>query len=88
MLRLTGHKTRKLAQYAEVEPRVGQLQPECILPINPARHSISGLSVALTLEKLEDRDQRRSPRCKSRLAPGGIKLLEILILIQSAQLVA
>jgi hypothetical protein len=71
-----------------MEPRVGQLQPECILPIDPAAHSISGLAVGQVLKKLEDRDQRQSPRRKPRLAPGGIKLLEILILIQGAERLA
>jgi hypothetical protein len=36
----------ELRQHAEVEPGVGQLQPQGILPIDPAAHGISSLTIA------------------------------------------
>ena len=73
-LRLPSHQPRrKLGQDAEVEPWVSQLQSKGILPIDPPAHSVSGLAVAQVLEKLEDCDQRQSPRRQPRLAHGWDK---------------
>ena len=47
----------ELGQDAEVKPRVGQLKPKRVLPIDAGAHSVGGLPVAEMLEELEDRDQ-------------------------------
>ena len=88
VLRLPGDEARaELGQHAEVEPRVGELKPECILPIDPGTHGIGRLPVAEMLEELEDRDQGQSPRSQGRLALAGVKRSEILILVKRTELV-
>src|SRR3954452_18090481 len=71
-----------------MEPRVGELKPECILPIDPGTHGIGRLPVAEMLEELEDRDQGQAPRSQGRLALAGVKRSEILILVKRTELVA
>ena len=47
VLRLPGDEARaELGQHAEVEPGVGELKPECELPVDPGAHGIGRLPVA------------------------------------------
>ena len=78
----------ELGQRAEVEPRIGQLEPERVLPVDAGAHRVGGLAVAEVLEELEDRDQRQPPRREPGLAPGGIEPAEVLVLVEGAELVA
>ena len=58
MLGVAGHQPRpELGQHAEVETRVGQLEPERVLPVDAGAHRVGRLPVAEVLKKLEDRDQ-------------------------------
>jgi hypothetical protein len=52
----------ELRQHAEVEARIGKLEPEGILPVDPRSHGISGLAIAEVLQELKDRHQRQTPR--------------------------
>jgi hypothetical protein len=89
VLRLPGDEARaELGQHAEVEPRVGELKPECILPIDPGTHGIGRLPVAEMLEELEHRDQRQPPRRQARLTSGRVKRGKVLVLVKRAELVA
>ncbi len=88
MLRSAHHEAcAKLRQHAEVEARVGQLKAKGILPIDPGAHGVGRLTVAELLEKLKHRDQSQPPRRESRLAPRGVELAEVLILIKDAEFV-
>ncbi len=78
----------ELGRRAEVEPRIGQLEPERVLPVDPGAHRIRGLPVAEVLEELEDRDQRQPPRRQAGLTPAGVERGEALVLVEGAELVA
>jgi hypothetical protein len=71
-----------------VEPRVGQLKPKRILPVDPGTHGIGGLAVAQLLEELEHRDQRQPPRRQTRLAAGGVEGGEVRIAVKRVERVA
>ena len=76
VLRLAGDKAgAELGQHAEVEPGIGELKPECVLPVDPGTHGVGGLPIAEMLEELEDRDQGQAPRCQGGLAPARIEAL-------------
>jgi hypothetical protein len=46
LLRLTGEPARpELAEDREVESRVGHLQSQCVLPINPRPYGVCRLAV-------------------------------------------
>src|SRR3954463_13649808 len=79
---------RDPGQGAEWNPRAGQLEPERVLPVDAGAHRVGGLAVAEVLEELEDRDQRQPPRREPGLAPGGIELAEVPVLVEGAELVA
>jgi hypothetical protein len=78
----------KLRQDTEVEPRVGQLEPERVFPINAGAHGVGGLTVAELFEKLQDRHQGQPPRCQARLAAARIQRAEIRVLVKISKLVA
>jgi PAS domain-containing protein len=70
-----------------MEARVGQLEPQRILPVNPAAHRIGGLPVTEVLQKLKHRDQRQTPWRKAGLTAGGIQRAEISILVEGGKLI-
>jgi hypothetical protein len=78
----------ELGEHAEVEAGVGQLEPERVLPVDAGTHGVGGLPVAQVLEELENGDQGQPPRREAGLAPGGVELAEILVLVEGAELVA
>jgi hypothetical protein len=71
-----------------VEAGVGQLEPERVLPVDAGTHGVGGLPIAQVLEELENGDQGQPPRREAGLAPGGVELAEILVLVEGAELVA
>ena len=88
MLRLARDKAgAELRQHAEVETRVGQCEPQRILPVNPAAHRIGGLPVTEMLQKLKDRDQRQTPWRKPGLTSDGIQRAEVRILIKGGEFI-
>ena len=68
----------ELDQHAEVKPWVGELKPECELPVDPGPHGVGCLAVAEMLEELEDRDQGQAPRRQGGLPPVRVERLESL----------
>ena len=66
----------ELAQDAVIEARVGQVQGQKVLPVNPCPHRLCGLPVGQVLAELHQRDQRQPPRRISRLAEGGVEVIE------------
>ena len=77
----------ELAEHAEVETGVGQLEPERVFPVDAGAHGIGGLPITEVLQKLEDRYKSQSPRGQAGLAPGGEEAVEILVLVEGAELV-
>ena len=51
----------ELAQHRVVEARVGQLEPEQVLPADPGPHRLGGLPVGQVLAELQESDQRQPP---------------------------
>ena len=47
----------KLAEHGEVKARIGQLEPQQILPIHPRTDRFGGWPVGKVLAKLQDRDE-------------------------------
>jgi hypothetical protein len=66
----------ELAQDAVIEARVGQVQGEQVLPVDPCPYRLRGLPVGQVLPELHQRDQRQPPRRISRLAKGGVEVTE------------
>jgi len=58
LLRATSQKTiSKLAEDTKVKARVGQLEAEKVLPVDPGPDRLSRLSIAQALAELHQRDQ-------------------------------
>ncbi|GGL60238.1 hypothetical protein GCM10014719_71680 [Planomonospora parontospora subsp. antibiotica] len=51
----------KAAEHREVEPRIGQLQAQRVLPLDPAPHRVGGLPIGQVLGVLQHRYQRQLP---------------------------
>src|SRR3712207_9282950 len=64
-------------QHAEVEPRVGQFEPERVLPVDAGPHGVSRLTVAELLEELEHHHQGQPPWREAGLALAGVQRAEI-----------
>src|SRR5205823_13323687 len=58
----------KFAQDREVKARIGQIQAERILDINPRANRISSLSVSESFGVLDHRHQPQTPRCFGSLS--------------------
>ncbi len=83
VLGAAGHAAgAELGEHAEVEPRVGQLEPERVLPVDPGAHRVGGLAVAEVLEELEDRHQREPPGRQRRLPAHGEERGEVGVLVR------
>src|SRR3954464_5378651 len=68
LLRATSQKTiSKLAEDTKVKARVGQLEAEQVLPIDPRPDRLSRLSIAQALAELHQRDQGQPPGWTGRL---------------------
>jgi hypothetical protein len=70
-----------------VEPRVGQLEPERVLPVDAGPHGVGRLTVAELLEELEHRHQGQPPRREAGLALAGVQRAEIRVLEEDGELV-
>src|SRR4051794_7946814 len=81
LLRATSPKTiSKLAEDAEVKARVGQLEAEQVLPVDPRPDRLSRLSIAQALAELHQRDQGQAPGWTGRLTLLGVEVGEVVIL--------
>ena len=78
----------ELAQHRVVEARVGQLEPEQVLPVDPRPHRLGGPPVGQVLAELQDGDQRQPPRWQARLAELGEQVGEVRVGEDGAELVA
>ena len=63
----------ELAQHGMVEAGIGQLQAECVLPVDASTDGVGGLAVGEALDVLEHGGQSEPGRCFSGLAVGGNK---------------
>jgi hypothetical protein len=61
----------EFTEHAEVEARMGELQSESILPVNPAANRFGGLPVGEPLDKLQYQNQGESGRRPAGLAARG-----------------
>jgi hypothetical protein len=68
-----------------IEPCIGQLQRQRILPVNASPYGIRCLSIGQTFGKLQQGRQRESCGRLSRLTAPGKQSRELLILKQRAQ---
>jgi len=67
-----------------VEASVRQLKAQCILPIDPAAHRVSCLSIGEARSKLEEcdqRDQREAPRGLGVLTASGEQRSKHLVVV-------
>ena len=77
----------ELAQHAEIEPLIVQLQAQAVLPVQPAPHRIGGLPVGQVPGELQYRDHRQLRRGDPRRAPCPVRRAECLVLVPGAQLI-
>jgi len=66
--RTCGEAAPERAQDRGVAARVGELQPQHVLPVEPRAHRVGGLAVRQSLRALQDRRQRQPPRGARGLA--------------------
>ncbi len=78
----------ELAQHAVVEPGIGQVEGEQVLPVDPAPNGVGRLPVAQPLPELHERDQCQAPRGISRLAERGIQVGKPSVIKHGAEPVA
>src|SRR3954466_6071708 len=80
LLRATSQKTiSKLAEDTKVKARVGQLEAEQVLPIDPGPDRLSRLSITQALAELHQRDQGQAPGWTGWLTLLGIEVGEVAI---------
>jgi len=78
----------KLAQDGVVEPGIGKLQAQRILPVNPTPDGVGRLPVRQALGELQHGNKRQAPRWVRRLTTRGVSRCEHLVVVDRAQLVA
>ncbi len=78
----------ELAQNGEVEPGVGQIQAQRILPVDPPPDRVGRLPVAQPLGELQHRDQGQAPRGVRRLAASRVERGEHPVVVDRTQLLA
>ncbi len=84
-----GHQAgAKLAEHAVIEARVGQLQPQQILPVEATAHGVGGLAVREMLGKLQQDDSGQPPGSFGGLPPLGIQGGKRFILEEGGELIA
>jgi len=66
-----------IAKHGVVEHRVGQLEAQETLPIDPGADCLSGPAVGEVLTELQDGDQGQPPWRERGLASAGIKVGEV-----------
>ena len=75
-------------QEREVKPRVYEVSPQQILPVNPAPNGIRSLPIREVFSKLQDCDKREAPRRFGRLPAFWKQVLEETLGIHRFQLIA
>ena len=78
----------ELAQHAEVDARIIQLEREQILPVDAATHGVGGLPIAQVLAELHQHDQRETPGRVGWAAASGIEIGEVGVLEHGTETVA
>src|SRR3954468_3194446 len=80
LLRAAGQKTiSKLAEDTKAKARVGQLEAEQVLPVDPRPDRLSGLPITQALAELHQRDQGQAPGRTGWLTLLGIEVGEVAI---------
>ena len=75
----------KIGQSAGVKARIIQWQRERIFPIQPSPHHLGGLAVGEVFQRLQDGDQRQSPRRFCGSSPFGKQMSKVGMLIDRAE---
>jgi hypothetical protein len=78
----------EVAQDAEVEAGVAQLQVEQILPVDARPHRLGGLAVTQPLAELQERHQGQPPGRVGRPAALGIEVSAVRVGKDRAEVVA
>ena len=78
----------ELAEHGGVEPRVGQLEAEQVLPVDAGADGVGGAAVGEVLAELEDGDQGQPPGREGGLASAGIEVGEVGVVEDGAEFVA
>ena len=78
----------ELAEHGGVEPRVGQLEAEQVLPVDPGADGVGGRAVGEVLAELEDGDQGQPPGREGGLPPEGVEVGEVGVVEDGAEFVA
>ena len=77
----------KLAQDRGIKARIRKFQPQHVLPIKPAAHSMRRLPVGQPFSELEDADERQAPGSMGRLPMRREEGSELLVCKQSAEFI-
>ena len=78
----------ELAEHGGVEPRVGQLQAEQVLPVDAGADGLRRRTVGEVLAELQDGDQGQPPGREGGLSAAGIQVGEVGVVEDGAELVA
>jgi hypothetical protein len=78
----------ELAEHGGVEPRVGQLEAEQVLPVDADADGVRRRTVGEVLAELQDGDQGEPPGREGRLPPVGIQVGEVGVAENGTELVA
>jgi hypothetical protein len=76
------------AEFAEdgvIEARIGQLQGQRVLPVDPPTHGVGRRTVGQVLGELENGGQGQTPRRFGRVPPRGEQVGEVLIRVDDVQ---
>jgi hypothetical protein len=75
-------RSAEVAEDTEVETRVGQLEPERILPIDPGPDRLRRLPVAQVLKELQHRHEGEAPGSETGLTALGVEGGKVLIPVE------
>ena len=71
-----------------MEARVRQLEPECVLPVDPCPDCLRRFPIAQVLEVLQHRHQSEAPGSETGLAALRVKSREVLVAVECGELVS
>src|ERR1700716_1575487 len=69
----------ELAQDTVVEARIGEVEGEQGVPVDPGTDCLGGLAVAQSFPELQERDESQAPGCVGGLATLWIEIGEISV---------
>jgi hypothetical protein len=75
----------KFAQHGVIEARIGQLQPEQILPVQASPHGVGRRAIGQVFHELEHRRPGQAPGRLGRLPAPGEQVGEPLVRVQRTQ---